>query len=210
MTEPEPSAEATLTDDDRDEITFMTYAEFGQRFFEVAVTRERIADAVQGLTGRPIEFGPIAVGPMSLVKVRANGAVGTPTVDPRADEHIAFELILPVELKMTIEIGLERYRFDAAVRVRLALTARAAEPLKIVIDIEPPTTRAVDVHVTADGLRASVLKAVAGVEGELKRSVAKFVRRELAKPELRKARVIDVQQALQSILLGRGRPSATS
>ena len=48
-------------------------------------------------------------------------------------------------------------------------------------------------------MRASVLQVIAGVDGELKRSVAKFVRREIDKPELQKSRTIDVAKALDSM-----------
>ncbi len=182
------------------ELAFVTYAEFGQRFFETAVTKQRITDAVSGIAGQPIDVGPLGVGPMGLVKVRATGAVGTPTVEDRADpEHVAFDLMIPVDLQMLIEISFDKHRFDAKVFVRLALTARAAEPLQVVIEVEPPTKRNVEVEVTADGLRASVLQVIAGVDDELKRSVAKFVRSEIDKPELQRSRVIDVAKALESL-----------
>ena len=185
------------------ELTFLSYAEFGQRFFEVAVTKERVAQAVARLAGTPIEFGPLSVVPLGLVKVRAKGAVGQPSVEPRESEHVSFLLTIPVDLQILIEMGLDKYRFTAAVQVRLTLTARAAEPLKIVIDVQPPTKRTVDVQVQAEGLRASVLQIFAGVDGELKKSVAKYVRREIDKPEMQAARVIDVARALASMKLPR-------
>ncbi len=196
------ATDATDADDvsTPDDPSYITYADFGQRFFEAAVTRQRIADAVSGMAGRPVDFGPIGVGPIGLVKVRANGKVGTPSVVERDDpEHVAFDLMIPVDLAMLIEISFDKHRFDAKVFVRLALNARAADPLQIVIDVEPPTKKNVEVKVTADGLRASVLQIVAGVDAELKRSVAKFVRREIDKPQLRKQRVIDIAAALDGL-----------
>lgn len=196
--EPEPAPD-TIEDG---ELAPMSYAEFGARFFATAVTRERIAEAAQGLAGRPIDVGPLGVGPLGLVKVRANGAVGTPEIVDRDGELVAFDVAVPVDLDMVIEIGLEKYRFTAAMTLHLVVTARAAEPLLIVIDVEPPTRRTIDVDLHADGLRASVVQLVAGVEGELKRSVAKFVRAELDKPAAREARIIDVATALANLSLG--------
>lgn len=178
---------------------FMSYADFGKRFFETAVTRERIEKATAGLTGRDIEFGPKGVGPLGLVKVSAQGAVGIPVVERAVGESVAYDLLVPVELHMVIEIGIDKNRFNADVRVRLALTARAAEPLRIVIDIEPPTAGNVEVDLKADGLRASVLQLVGGIDGELRRTVAKVVKRELERPELLAARVIDVGKALDAM-----------
>jgi hypothetical protein len=54
----------------------------------------------------------------------------------------------------------------------------------------------VDVKVQADGLRASVLQVVGRVDAEVRRAVAKYVARELRKPQLQQARVIDVAAAL--------------
>lgn len=179
-----------------DPLVFIDYAEFGRRFFAAAVTRTRVADAAQRLAGRPIEVGPMGVGPLGLIKVRAQGAVGRPTVEPRDADEVSFELTIPVDLQMRVDIGLDKYRFNAVVKVRLALTARAAEALLIVVDIEPPTKRNVDVEVRAEGLRASVLQIVAGVDGEVRKAVAKFVRREIAKPAIQSSTRIDVGAAL--------------
>lgn len=184
-----------------DELVFVSYADFGQRFFETAVTRDRIVEAAGNLAGRPVDFGPLGVGPLGLVKVSATGAVGDPDVARIDGEHVAFHLTIPVALQLTIEIGLDKYRFTAAVRVRLPITARAAEPLRIVIDVEPPTRRTIEVDLQAEGLRASVVQVIGGVEGELKKSVARFVRNEIEKPELQKARIIDVARALENLTL---------
>ena len=52
------------------------------------------------------------------------------------------------------------------------------------------------VELEAKGLRASVLQRVVGIEGELRRFVARYVRRELDKPHVRDARTIDVSRAI--------------
>ena len=48
---------------------FMTYGEFGERFFEIAVTEERILKAVATIAGWHIDFGPLKIDPLGLVKV---------------------------------------------------------------------------------------------------------------------------------------------
>ncbi len=112
---------------------------------------------------------------------------------------MSFDLTIPADLHLTIEIGLDKYRFNADVRIRLVLTARPADPLVILIDVPPPTKRDVDVEVQAEGMRASVIQTLAGVDAEIKRAVAKFVRRELAKPALQNGMRIDVARALERI-----------
>jgi hypothetical protein len=180
---------------------YASYEAFGRAFFEAAVTEERVKLAARGLAGRPIDFGPIGVGPVGLVKVSARGKVGEPTTARRASDFVAFDLVLPVDLALVIDLGLEKSRFNAVVTVRLALTARPAAPLKVVIDIEPPTRHSVDVQMQADGLRASLLQLVAPIESEVRKSVARYVAKQLQRPEIAQARVIDVGRVLEKFQL---------
>jgi hypothetical protein len=182
---------------------FLTYATFGERFFRSAVTKERIEGGVASLGGRTISFGPIGVGPLELVKVSAEGEVRAPVVDERPGDLVAFTLRVPVDLHLVIDMGLDKSRFNAVVVARLALTARAADPLVIVIDIEDPTPQHIDVTVQAEGVRASVLQVLAGVDREIKKSVARYIKREIDKPGLRAARTIDVGKALDGFRLKR-------
>jgi hypothetical protein len=176
-----------------DEVTeYCSYAEFGERFFEFAVTEERVLGAVSGLAGDAFEFGPIGVGPGRLAKVHASGLIGAPSVARREGQDVAFALTIPVDVRLTVNLGLDQHRFRAAVTVNLKLTARAAEPLRVVIDVATPTKDDVQVVIKAESLRASVLQLVAGVEGELRRFVAKYVAKEINKPHIRQARDIDV------------------
>ena len=189
---------------------FITYAEWGEHFFRVAVTEDRILGAVSSIAGRPIEFGPSKVDPLGLVKVTANGEVGEPVVSPRDESLVAFDMMIPVQLAIGLDVGPDKHRFQADVHVPLVLTARAAKPLTIVIDIEPPHKRDVVVDMRAEALRSSVLQTFTGIEGELRRYVAKFVKHEIEKPELQKARTIDVVAALSKLSANASASSATA
>ena len=180
------------------ELEPMSYAEFGHEFFAHAVTEERIGGVVRSLAGRPVEFGPVGVGPVGLVKVSANGTVGEPSLERLERELVSFALTIPVDLGVVIDFGVDQSRFSAAVAVQLTLTARAARKLCIVIDIEPPSRRNVDVQVQADGLRASVLQIVARVDDEIRKAVARYVKREIEKPHIEQARVIDIGKLLDA------------
>ena len=188
-----------MTAAEEDLEAFITYGEFGERFFELAVTEARILKAVESIAGRPIDFGPVKIDPLGLVKVSADGNVGAPTLARRDESLVAYDLLIPVKLAMQLDMSLDKHRFNADVHVRLTMTARAARPLKIVIDIEPPTKNNVSVDMKAEALRSSVLQAFTGIEREVRRFVAKFVRREIEKPELVHARTIDVAGALAAI-----------
>lgn len=176
----------------------ISYEDFGARFFELAVTEARIVGALAGLAGDRIEFGPIGVGPGRVARVRATGVVGQASAERLRLEEVAFRLSIPVELDLDIHLGIDHHRFHAAVVVALNLTARAAGPLRVVIDVDPPTWRDVTVTVEAEGLRAAVLQRLSGLDRELGVFVAKYVAREIDKPHIRAARDIDVAARIDS------------
>lgn len=174
------------------------YEEFGRRFFALAVTEERILAGVNTLAGQPIDVGPLGVGPGKLAKVTAKGQIGAATARPIAGDAIAYRVTLPVELTFEVHLQLDRHRFHAELEVPLILTALAMEELKIFIDVAAPLPNQVRVKLRAEGLRASLLNKVVGVDTELQRFVAKYVKRELSKPAVLAARTIDVLAAVES------------
>ena len=107
-------------------------------------------------------------------------------------------MTLPVELTFEVHLQLDRHRFHAELEVPLILTALAMEELKIFIDVAPPLPNQVRVKLRAEGLRATLLNRVVGVDTELQRFVAKYVKRELSKPAVLGARTIDVLKAVES------------
>jgi hypothetical protein len=56
--------------------------------------------------------------------------------------------------------------------------------------------------VASQSLRAELLRIVAGVDAEIKRFVAKYVREEIDKPASKKAQVIDVAKRLDDAWSG--------
>lgn len=174
-----------------------SYDEFGRRFFALAVTEERILAGVNTLAGQPIDVGPLGVGPGRIAKVTARGHIGAATSRPIAGEAISYRVTLPIELTFDVHLQVDRHRFHADLEVPLILTALAIEELKIFIDIASPLPNQVKVKLRAEGLRASMLNRVVGVDTELQRFVAKYVKREVTKPAIMAARTIDVLQAVE-------------
>jgi hypothetical protein len=187
---------------------FVSYQQWGLDFFAEAVSAERILGAVNNIAGQPIDFGPMGVGPGKIAKVRAYGEIGaadatrldTPAARQGGSEAtyplIAYRVELPVALTFELDLQVETHVFHAELLVPLTLTARALDGVRIVILIDPPRTSEVQVRVTAEGLRASIMQRVANVEGELRRFVAKYVARETSKPHIEAARLIDVSAAI--------------
>jgi hypothetical protein len=181
---------------ERDEPAFVSYERWGVDFFVEAVSRDRILGAVNTIAGQPIDFGPIGVGPGKIAKVRAYGEIGAATAERVAAAQISYRVDLPVDLTFELDLQVETHTFHAQLLVPLTLTAQALEGVRVYVEITPPHSSEVRVQVQADGLRASIMQRVANIEGELRRFVARYVARELTKPHIEDARMIDVAAAI--------------
>jgi hypothetical protein len=173
------------------------YGEWGARFFEAAVTEERVLAGVNAMAGQQIDFGPLGVGPGRVAKVTATGEIGTATGLRTSTDPVHFHVRLPVALRFKLDLGVDVHRFNADVEVPLRMTAHAREDLAIVIHIEPPTKDDITVALKAQGLRATVTQYAANVDGELRRFIAKYVSRELEAPRVVAARVVDIAAAIE-------------
>jgi hypothetical protein len=181
---------------DSESVELVSYEQWGADFFAEAVSGERILGAVNHLAGQPIDFGPIGVGPGKLAKVRAYGAIGAASAERLEAAEIAYRVDLPVDLSFELNLQVETHTFHAQLLVPLVLRARAVGGVRVYIDITPPHSSEVQVSVRAEGIRASIMQRVANVEGELRRFVARYVSREISKPHIEAARMIDVAAAI--------------
>ena len=89
----------------------LSYEEFGRRFFEVAVSEKRVADAIGAIAGDEFEMGPMAQGPGGIAKVTARGRIQAPRVTRHVDQAITFDLRIPLEINMVIDLRIDRPRF---------------------------------------------------------------------------------------------------
>lgn len=184
------------------------YAEWGELFFEHAVTAERVLQGINVLAGQPIDVGPLRVGPGRLAKVRAHGQIGTATGHRLSVRPLVFAVSLPVSLEFVIDLAMHKQKFDAAITVPLTITTLARADLAIELEVTPPHAHQVVVDLAAQGVPASITQYAAGVEGELKRFVARYVAREVEKPYVEQARTIDVSGAVERAVSSLG-PSRT-
>lgn len=174
----------------------VSYQTWGAAFFRSAVTADRVLGGVAALSGQPIDFGPIGVGPGKIAKVGAKGRIGQAAIAPvegdAPSDPLGYRVVIPVSLDFEVNLQVETHHFHAELEVPLVLTARALTGVRIFIEVTPPRADDVVATVQADGLRASIVQRVVNIEGELRRFVAKYVARELDKPQIAKARLIDV------------------
>ena len=118
---------------------FLTYETFGRRFFEIAVTEERVGAAIGEIAGEAFEMGPIAQGPGRLAKVTAKVNIRQPRVSRQLGELITFAIRIPLEIDMVVDLRIDKPKFIVFGEIALRATAKAAEPLLLILDgVEDP------------------------------------------------------------------------
>ncbi|NUS45731.1 MAG: hypothetical protein HOQ24_18825 [Mycobacteriaceae bacterium] len=177
---------------------YVTYEDFGRRFFDYAVSEDRVAGAFRQLAGTAFDFGPISAGPGRIARVAAHVKLGDPILHRRNDDIISFQLRIPLRLRLTIDLLVDKTRYDVEGDIHLRLAARAAAPLRVVIDVDEPSTRDVEINVESRTLRGSLLRVIADVDEEIKRFIVRYIAQELNKPAVAAAREIDVAARLDS------------
>lgn len=173
------------------------YHEFGMRFMNLVLHRDRVMESINRVLGDEFLLGPIGAGPgRKVAKVTANGtfrkAYGEPLPSSPDQQSVGYEVNLPVDVAFHLDLGVDMLRFNAEVVLPLKLTMELVEPLTILWKITPPDADDVVMTVASDSRRATVLQKLTGLDGELRRFIVRFVDRELEKPHVQKAMRIDL------------------
>ncbi len=180
----------------------MTYEEFGRRFFELAVTEERVGAAIGQIAGEEFSMGPMAQGPGKIAKVTAKVKVQDPAVTRRLGELITFDIRIPLEIELVIDLRIDKPRFKVFGEIALKATAVAVHQLALVLDVEKPRPSDISIHITSTTLRAELVRIVGGVDAEIKRFISQHVAGEIDSPESAKAKVIDIGSQIDEVWTG--------
>lgn len=181
---------------------YVSYEEFGRRFFEIAVSEDRVAAAFAEIAGDQFDIGPIRQGPGNIAKIFAKVKVAQPEVKRTMGELINFDIRIPLTIDMVIDLKLDKPRFLIDGDIALKATARAAEPLLLILDVDKPRQSDVTVNVSSKTLRGELVRIVGSVDAELKRFVVAHVSDQIDSPESRAAQVIDVAKELETTWTG--------
>jgi hypothetical protein len=181
-----------------DGFEYVSYEEFGRRFYEIAVTEERVGDAIATIAGDEFEMGPMGQGPGKIAKVTAKVRIQEPRVTRAVGEMITFAIRIPLEIDMVIDLKIDKPKFMVFGEISLNAVARAAEPLLLILDVQKPRPSDIAIHVTSKSLRAELLRIVGGVDAEIRRFISAHVAGEIDSPASVKAKVIDVADRLDA------------
>jgi hypothetical protein len=168
------------------------YDEFGMRFMNLVLHRDRVMQSINRVLGEDFQLGPIGAGPgRKVAKVTATGTFGTAYGEALTDV-VGYLVNLPVHVTFDLDLQVDMMRFEADVLLPLRLTMELVEPLTILWHLHPPHPDEVSIDVKSDNRRSAVLQKVTGLDGELRRFIVRFVDREIEKPHVRKAMRIDL------------------
>src|ERR1700754_5100231 len=145
----------------------MTYEQFGRRFFEVAVTEDRVGGAIGSIAGDEFEIGPIAQGPGKIAKVTAKVRIQDPKVRRSVGELITFSIRIPLEIDMVVDLRIDKPKFMVFGGIALRATARAADPLLLILEVEKPRPSDLAIHVPHKSLRGELVRIIGGIDAEL-------------------------------------------
>ena len=157
------------------------------------------AALAEDLVGIPPAYG-VEEERLSLFKVRAAQGISGLVFregEPQIFHNAASDPRTKKDLVSLLHV-------DNGITVPLVITAHGRADLAIALEVTPPEANQVVVRLKAQGLRASLMNKAANVEGELRRFIAKYVAKELEKPYVRDATVINVGAAIEKAAAGLG------
>jgi hypothetical protein len=73
---------------------------------------------------------------------------------------------------MVVDLRIDKPKFMVFGEISLRATAKAAEPLLLILDVERPRVSDIAIHVTSKSLRAEVVRIIGGLDAEIKRFIA--------------------------------------
>lgn len=170
----------------------ISYERFGVNFVERAVTAERIAEALTGSAGGAFRIGPMASGPGGIAVAEATGRAGVVEVERLPGSQVQFAAKLPIVLDLEIKVAAVPQRYRGNIEVSLSLSVHTADPLWLLIEVEPVTGSDVSVDLRSEGGVGGMLQRIGNIDEEVRGQVVKVVNERISAPEARATREIDV------------------
>ncbi|MBN9619730.1 MAG: hypothetical protein J0H43_08360, partial [Actinobacteria bacterium] len=153
--------------------------EFGAQVLARAVNHDRVARAVAGLPGQPIEIGPLPAGPRGLASVRATGSVSSAAVTAADRPGVTYDLTVALGLDLDVSAA-GRHRYHAEVTLPVPITAHPTPPLTIDVEVGPVDPASVTVDLVAHGAGARLIARAGSLPAQLRRRVASAANKQIA------------------------------
>jgi len=178
----------------------ISFDEFGHNFMREVVTPARVADTIASVVGERIEVGPMAAGPADAASASLRGklagvdveAVGGDGDGDGDGEVLHFSAVVRLECTLAVKATVLNKRYRGTLTIPLRLSARTASPVRLVIDVEPPSAADIGVELAAKDRSGRLIQRLGNIDGEVRTRAAAEVAKRVEAPEARQHREIDI------------------
>lgn len=177
-----------------DEPPASSYERFGVNWVRRVLHLERILATVDQVLGDQIALGPIGAGPgRAFASISFVGTYHPTTGYEIPAELLTYAINLPISVVFDLDLPMDRLTFNGEVVIPLVLVVHTEEPLKLRLELRTPTEEQIQLQLHTDTRRGSMIRKVAGIDGELRRFVLKVIDTELNKTYVQKATYLDME-----------------
>jgi hypothetical protein len=175
-------------------MTHIPFDEFGRSFVKEVVTPDRVAATIATVVGDRVEVGPLTAGPADAARASLRGKLAGVDVTPRrgAEDMLRFTAVVRLDCTLAVKAALMNKRYRGSLTIPLELFVRTASPVRLVIDVEPPSPADVGVELAANDRSGRVLQVLGNIDEEVRKQTAAEVARRVEAPEARRHREIDI------------------
>lgn len=178
----------------------ISFDQFGHNFMREVVTTERVAATIASVVGETIEVGPLAAGPRDAAQATLRGKLADVDVslvdsdsESDADGHaMRFTALVRLDCTLAVKAPVINKRYRGTLTIPLVLDVRTASPVRLVIDVEPPSVPDIGVDLESKDRSGRLIQVLGNIDGEVRTRAAAEVARRVEAPEARRHREIDV------------------
>ena len=173
----------------------ISFDEFGRNFLREVVTADRVAATIASVVGDSIEVGPMAAGPRDAARATLRGRLVDVAVDLAGEdegEAMRFTALVRIDCTLAVKAPALDKRYRGTLTIPLLLDVRTASPVRLVIDVEPPSAPDIGVELEAGDRSGRLIQILGNIDGEVRAKTAAEVAQRVEAPEARRHREIDV------------------
>ncbi|MCX6398820.1 MAG: hypothetical protein NTX33_02675 [Propionibacteriales bacterium] len=171
-----------------------SYERFGVNWVRRVLHLDRILATVDQVLGDQIALGPIGAGPgRAFASISFVGTFHPTTGHEVPAELLTYAINLPISVVFDLDLPMDRLTFNGEVVIPLVLVVHTEEPLKLRLELRTPTEEQIQLQLHTDTRRGSMIRKIAGIDGELRRFVLKVIDTELNKTYVQKATNLDME-----------------
>ena len=173
----------------------ISFDEFGRNFMREVVTADRVAATIASVVGESIEVGPMAAGPRDAASATLRGRLVDVDVSPAGDEDgevMRFTAVVRIECTLSVKAPVLNKRYRGMLTIPLVLDVRTAPPLRLVIEVDPPSAPDIGVELEAKDRSGRLIQLLGNIDDEVRTRTAAEVAQRVESPEARRHREINV------------------